>query len=398
MAKETLGHSFGRKCGFILAATFCLISHAFASLKSWGEIARETIILEPPDDYLSDSRFAAEKLHWFLPANARTNFSEQLDSFDLTREQRAKLQDFTRWKSSTNGWRYSPGRELLLDLSSAGRSQIYALLSQYPENIYQRTPFILPSSEVDACLVNSGLNLETLGRLKRLLYQRESVWCFSDMAVFEDLPAEEFKRLLKTLCRIPTVMLKLHVTPESDVDALVQYWGREETAREVAVLLKSLAKMPQGATLDIVHLLPRFARERLYRFPDKSEREIVVQQNCFWTALNFFNGEPDDRLAENEFLNNTIKTKYTRINEEPQFGDLVGLADSSGRIIHCSVYIADDTVFTKNGGYHLKPWVLMTVPDMVTRYAMMGARQKVIFRPKPKSGATEGTALLPRVN
>jgi hypothetical protein len=394
IARAIRRYGSGWTVRLVVGLTFCWISQSLASLKPWGELQKESIILEPPDEYLSDTRFTPDKLHWFVPTNARTNFLEQLNAFDLTREQHAKLKDFTHWRSSTNGWRYSPDRELLLDLSSLGRTQIYTLLSKYPENIYQRTPFILSSPNVDACLANSGLSVQTLNQLKRLLYKRESCWCFSDMAV----PPHEFKQLLKTLCRIPSLILKLHITPASDVDALVRYWGKQETATEAGVLLKSLAKMPQGATLDIVHLLPRFARERLYRFPDKSEHEILAQQNCFWTALNFFNGEPDDRFGDNEFLNETIKTKYARTNDDPQFGDVVGLADDSGRIIHCSVYIADETVFTKNGGYRLKPWVLMTIPDMMARYSMMGAHQLVTFRSKATSTAQERVSEVPALN
>jgi hypothetical protein len=377
----------GRFLGLILLVLYCSIWRASASLGPWGDVQRQTILLEPPDDYLSSARFRSEELDWFVPVEGRTNFLQQLDSFDLLREQRAKLQDITHWRTTTNGWRYAPDSDLLFGLSSLARGQIYLLLSKYPKNIFHTNPFVLHDADADISLAGSGLTLETIRTVKQLLYKRGPSWCFSDMRVFEQLPADEFKRLLKALNRTPSVILELHVSPESDVSALVRYWGKHGSEAEVRTLLESLVKVPGGAAVDIAHLLPRFARERLYRFPDKSHPESVAREQCFWSALNFFNKEPDDRFAKTKYVNEALAGNYYRVHDDPAFGDLVVLADESGHIMHCSVYIADDTVFTKNGGYLVIPWTLMKIPEMMARYSVIGARQILTLRPKPTSTA-----------
>lgn len=365
--------------------------------RSWGNLETEAIILEPPSEYLSNARVALEKFDWFMTESSRTNLFAQLKSFDLTAAQRASLLDLKRWSNSTNGHWFSPGREMILGLSRLARGQLYLLLGKHPENVYQHYPFILQQSDVDTCLVNSGLASETIILLKQLLYKRGPCWCFSDMAVFGGLPEHEFKRLLKTLSRVPAVVMRLRVNPESDVSALIGYWGKHGREGRVRTLLESVAKVPGGAAIDITHLLPPLARERLYQFPDRSDPDGAAEQHCFWTALNFFNQPPNNRFAQTRVIQETLEKDYVRTRDQPAFGDLIALADGSGTITHVSVYIADDVVFTKNGGYILKPWVLMRIADMVGVYATSGPLQVVTLRLKqgPARSGIEPRVALP---
>jgi hypothetical protein len=358
---------------------------ALAASKPWGELQTESIILEPPDEYLSNDRPTLEQLDWFFASETRTNFLEQIKFFDLTTEQRAAIQDARSWRSATNGYRFSPSPKLILGMSQLARGQIYLLLARHPENVYHHTPFILQMTALDAGLANSGLASETLSLLKRLLYKRGPSWCFSDMGVFRDLPRDEFKRLLKTLARVMTVVLKLHMTPESDVNALVRYWGKSGTERHVRTLLESLAKVPGGATIDVTHLLPPLARERLYRYPDPSQTNALTQQQCYWTALNFLNERSDDRYSKPKFVKEAVERDYVRVRGEAGFGDLVIITDGSDQLLHTSVYIADDMVFTKNGGFLLTPWVLMKIPEMVSAYSTAGPIKVMTIRQKQNS-------------
>ena len=65
-----------------------------------------------------------------------------------------------------------------------------------------------------------------------------------------------------------------------------------------------------------------------------------------------------------------IKRK-TRVFTDPRYGDLVFLSKPNGEIIHSSVYIADNVVYTKNGGHYLSPWMLMKIPEMVDAFSAM---------------------------
>ena len=38
-------------------------------------------------------------------------------------------------------------------------------------------------------------------------------------------------------------------------------------------------------------------------------------------------------------------------------------------MVHAANYVADDVVFTKNGGFATQPWMLMHLDDMIDAYA-----------------------------
>jgi hypothetical protein len=322
------------------------------NFKPWGKLTIEPLTLEAPDEYLADDRPRPEELDWFVPQECLNDFLERMWFFDVTPDQRAAIQDKSRWRTSTNGWRFRIDRTLILGLKQTGRGQIYLFLSNFPENGYQHFPFILSKNDVDTCLDldDSGLKPDTGSLLKRLLYKRGPSWCFSDMYVFRDLPTDEFKQLLKTLLRVSTLVVKLNINKLSDIEGLTRYWGKNGTERHTRTLLRSLALTPGGTTLDVVHFFPPLAREHLYKYPDEAYPDAVAEQQCFWTALNFFNPRPDNRFAARNFVQETLVRDYFQLSEERRFGDLIVLVDGADRVFHCSVYIAEDIVFTKNGG------------------------------------------------
>src|SRR5690606_38074055 len=110
---------------------------------------------------------------------------------------------------------------------------------------------------------------------------------------------EESTRLLKTLARKSTLMLKLRITPDTDIEALERYWSFPGS-KDIVPLLTSLKQRGTSTTLDIVHLLPRFARARLYSYPSPDEPGSMSYMDCHWTVLNFFNQEPDPRYQDIE--------------------------------------------------------------------------------------------------
>lgn len=48
---------------------------------------------------------------------------------------------------------------------------------------------------------------------------------------------------------------------------------------------------------------------------------------------------------------------------------MVLFSKPDGTIIHSSVYLADDIVFTKNGATALYPWMLASISDLVNQYS-----------------------------
>ena len=61
------------------------------------------------------------------------------------------------------------------------------------------------------------------------------------------------------------------------------------------------------------------------------------------------------------------------------YGDLIFLLCPDDSPLYAAVYIADDVVFTKNGGNYRQPWILMAWADLVARYPENYALRTVVF-------------------
>jgi hypothetical protein len=124
-----------------------------------------------------------------------------------------------------------------------------------------------------------------------------------------------------------------------------------------------------GKAVNIVLLLPAFARQRLYTFPLPPERGPSLGHDCIWTAFNFFAEEPVPlsfaNLAE---VVKTLDRDYYHVYTKPQLGDLVVYLGEGGKLIHAAVYVADDVLFTKIGNTPSWPWMLIKMDEMKTFY------------------------------
>ena len=349
----------------------------------WGDLECERVVLEVPDDYISDKPLPEDQRDWHCAPDMHQRFLEQWSTFDLPSGQRDLLQNTNRWRSSTNGYYFSPDASLVLGMNAHARRQIYSLLSLSPKNFYQSKPFTFHVDTLTERFAGSGISEETAAIVKSLLYQRGVSLCFSDINAFDDLPVSERRRLLKTLTRVPVVFLRLRVGENSDVSRLVDYWGKQGNAHQVKSMLETLAGAHGGSTVDVAPLLPPFARRLLYTFPYPSSAGGWERQDCFWTSLNFFADHPDDRVPPLDLRSFTsLKEDYYQIESEPAFGDLVALVTSERTIKHVCVYVADDVVFTKNGGHFLQPWALMKLSDMKAKYPADPPLEMAILRPK----------------
>lgn len=110
------------------------------------------------------------------------------------------------------------------------------------------------------------------------------------------------------------------------------------------------------------------ARECPYAFPNPDTDQYANVADCFWTALNFFNQEPQNRFLDPDYRIGRLKADYEVVVGQPEMGDVLVLTDEAGTAIHACVYIAADVVFTKNGAATFSPWVLMKFADMMLYY------------------------------
>jgi hypothetical protein len=194
----------------------------------------------------------------------------------------------------------------------------------------------------------------------------------------------DFRALVKALYREPTFLMRLKVTADSDIDALLGYWSNCGRRRELKPLFESLASITGGGSINIEHLLPPFARLRLYTHGPISTDAARSRQNCFWTALNFFNDQPDSKYLDGASVLKTVNSDFYPPEGARQFGDLICLMDAKNQPAHICVYIADDVVFTKDGVDDRQPWVLLKIPDMLVEYPSKPPFKVVTLRRKER--------------
>lgn len=352
----------------------------------WGDLECTRITIEPPEEFIfvDVHNNTSTPPPWTLKNCSREQLTALLRSADLDAAQRKSILAHARRNPSVNGFLIAPDKDLILGMKPSQRSVIYSALSAFPENRFQYEPFRFRADVIENWFDQRDLPPEAISQVKTLLYHRGTSLLFSDVEQVLPLLASASERMkfLKILSRKSTLLMKLNVNQDSDLAGLENYWERGGRAKDLGPLLASLSKIPGGQKIDIIHFLPLFARTRLYTYPHPSDDPAATKQDCFWTSMNFFGSQPDDRYTDASYLKKTLDTDYYPISTPPLLGDLVFFTKPQGEVVHCAVYVADDILFTKNGAAYSSPWILMTLDDMVAFYPADPPLQIHIYRQK----------------
>jgi len=284
----------------------------------------------------------------------------------------------------TNGIVVLPPPESVLALNRSSRERIYAVLSQFEQNHAQYDPFRFRPEKFDQWCADTGLGRVQLELFRQLIYMEGGSLCFADSAIVQALfTPSDFHRLVQALYGERTFLMRMVLNSHSDIDSIIKYWNSDGHVEALRPLMESMAKVPGGTAVNVSYLLPVFARVRLYTFATPAANHRPHYENCFWTAMNFFREQPDPRFFNLAYTRRALETDYVQASDPLRYGDLIMLSDSSGRPIHLCVYLADDVVFTKNGGDCLQPWVLMKIPDMRAYYNAVEPAQMTVYRRRP---------------
>jgi hypothetical protein len=260
----------------------------------------------------------------------------------------------------------APGLELLGRLARPQRAALYEDALSSPEDA-EFPVFRRRAVDTERWTRNAGLLPATRAALDELSFQRGDLVFLADLALLcSRLPsAAERARLVAALDRTPALVVTLHVDARSDLDALTRYWGAGSRGPEVRALLQALARMPDGGSIDVAHLVPAFARERLYTFP----RSGAPARDCHWTSMNFWSDKPDDRFLDENRVRATVASEYVAVDTHaPELGDVLLFVGPEGKVVHSAVHVVEDVVFTKNGHGALSPWVLSTRSEVLAAY------------------------------
>ena len=337
----------------------------------WGKLEYIPIKIETPEEFLSIQAFESTDPRWFFGSMTRDAALALMDRAGISSSEHAKLAS-AKWERTGAGTYVTPPTDVVISLQPKTRQAIYTTLAQFPENSSQQDVFFFPSEDTSSFFDKSGVADETVALVKQLCYPHGKLQFFADLPlVLRKLQTyDDKRRLAKAISRRSTLLLKLKVDSESNIDELLKYWGRAGTEKDLRPMLESLAKVPGGARISMVNLLPPGPSARLYTFAFPS-MEPLEHDNCHWTSFNFFKDPPDNSFTNATFVRKSLETEYYPVFTDPRYGDLVFLSKPNGEIVHSSVYVADNIVYTKNGGHYLSPWMLMRIPDMVDAFSAM---------------------------
>jgi hypothetical protein len=349
----------------------------------WGALAESPIVISPPLEFVPANGGPDEEPVWYFPEVSADLLEAFWVSVGLPQADLSHARAATRPVAQINGVVVTPGREWIRSLPPPVRARLYPELAKSPMNRAQEQAFRFLGSSAARWLDGGLISSETRALVEPLIYQVGDFLYFADLDAVRPLltDAAELQRLLKVLLRHSTVMVKLSVQRASDVEALTNYWGRGGRRTDIRPLLESVAGANADRSIDIVHLLPAFARNHLYRYPRITAADLdrPIIANCLWSSLNFFNENPDDRYLDPDFALKALRTEYYIVEAGYQLGDIVAWLDDEGDLFHVAVYVAEDLAFTKNGTSSHAPWTLMSIGHIKDYYRAQADNPRLIY-------------------
>ncbi len=353
----------------------------------WGDLLTYDIRIEQPKEYAAFEKITPRNPLWHFQTRSLSEIRTLLLQSGLTESQATVALAPEKVSLEENGLVLQGDVPLILSLAPDVRERLYLALSENPANRLHAAPFFIPDGDPSQLFIGDKRHLSELTALvRRLMYPRNGFLYFSDMEVaYQQIPTEEARLdFYQSFTGQKAVIARLLIRSNSDIDKLVGYWAHPVPGvrtKDLKPLLEAEQRLPHGGTLSLLNFLPPLARELLFTtaLPPSSDQK---PPDCHWTALNFFNLKPDDRLSDVNVASQVVVENYYQVAKPSIYGDLVLLMTTKGHVTHSAVYIADDLVFTKNGINYAIPWTMMRMKDLLGTYSSVQAVQPVFYRRK----------------
>ena len=338
----------------------------------WGDLSYTPFTIAAPDVMIPVRKLEQHGTHWLFKGYTSDSFVTLLQSTNLTPDQQHAFLDPTVFSVQPNGVMITPGPDLVFSIPADARAKLYQILAQFPEN--ESEFHFIHKDTLEDRFSNSGVAVGTLALFKELSCESGNYYVFSGLpALLSKLPTYPEKlQFVKALTRQRTMLLRLHITPKSDVAALTEYWGKGCWDTDVGTIIQSLTVIPTGTWMNILMVLPPLPTAQIYNYPTIADNPLEgppVNRDCHWTSFNFFRDTPDPNFGKADYVLNELKENYYPPPGDPRYGDIVVFSKPDGSIIHSAVYIADDICFTKNGSTVIYPWMLASISELLDQYS-----------------------------
>ena len=339
------------------------------TMPPWGELMTYTIWLERPEEYVAAEAQTNQPPTWAFDKLSLEKVRNFMVFSGMMPEEVNRALTPERTSVTPVGTTVRPSDDLVFELAPRIRAALYRELARNPVNRYIATPLIFQGQNADEWFAGSGLDPAAITLAKKLVYPRGQVLCLSDPEVMMRALHSEKERIafLKAASRQPSLLARLRIRPDTDVDKILGYWSRGVQVRDARPLMQSVKRLPDGGSISLIYMLPRFARDRLYTFPRPPGPGDPLE-DCHWSTLNFFTDPPDNRFCDTSYTVKFIQSSFYSVAKPTSYGDIVLVVAGGSNVIHSAVFLADDIVFTKNGNNVYQPWTLMRIKDLMGVY------------------------------
>jgi hypothetical protein len=350
----------------------------------WGQLVARDLDLEQPQEYVAYKTDTNNVETWTFPDMNPAAVRAAMQSCGLTPDQIGRALSPASMIYANSNTVIIPDRDLVFSLPPGERAKLYGILGQFSANELIQFPFCFSGNSFDARFDKFKVSAATRTLLAKALYPRGDAQCFSDLwALMRCIPDEEERlQTVKALSHQTAVLLGVRVWPNTDIDKVISYWSAPGVRlMDIHPLLNSLKHNPNGGSVSILYFLPPFARQRLYTYPLPAQPGDTLM-NCHWSTMNFFNEKPDNGFSDPAYTVQFLLAHFYSIAKPGRYGDRIFILNQQGNAVHSAVYLADDIVFTKNGGNAAQPWILVHLKDLLAAYATDGPPRMIVYRNK----------------
>jgi len=335
----------------------------------WGDMVRVPIEIAPVAESMSVRAWTDMQTKWSFEGRDRPHLENFLRTLNIAPRLLAQMLDTEHVKPSSHGMDMFPTDEVVFGLSASARLAIYKVLAGSPLN----ADFLkaVPQEDVVHLFERWGVTKSAIKRFTSVSCPyKNNLICYAFPAVLRSISSYEDRvNLMRAVYRQKTMLLRLHITPESNCERLNEYWSRAIGSMDTKILLESLIRTQLDTWLNVVLLLPPLPSALLYSYPPPEEATNAVPKDCYWTSFNFFHYPPDNNFSIPSYIVAKVDSDYYPINNDPHFGDILFFTTPQNKGIHSAVFIADNIVFTKNGIGALNPWMLDTIEHLTDLYS-----------------------------
>ena len=338
----------------------------------WGALNYFYFYLEAPMHLIEVFPLRNPRTRWAVPLEFEAEFRAILEGAPLSASQRSLLFNPDNLGVGDGLYAIFPPREVLETISHEARGEIYNYLSRFDVNVDIANPVRVRSGSVEEWAHGTEIRPELVELMSAMTYMKGGLMLFGDFPHLISLAKsdEEARILQKHSSRVRSMVIRLDVKSSPSVEEIMPYWttGLGLRRKEIEPLIQAAMDTPGVTGLDLVHLLPPLPRKVLYTYPDLSMAVDGVLPDCHWTALNFFNYNPETLYLDEFFAASKLMSGFDQIEPPYRFGDVLVFVTEEMNAHHSCIYVAADIVYTKNGRSMYAPWTILHLKDVESTY------------------------------